>query len=72
MTITEIQNAIDRCAIGIDQTTREGKAKAINATLDLFRAWRDQDAKDYLVALDSNPDLSPAGFDAARNHRISV
>ena len=34
MTITEIQNAIDRCAIGIDQTTREGKAKAINATLE--------------------------------------
>ena len=70
--ITEIQASIDNCIVGIDQSTREGKAKAINASLDLFASWRDQDARNYQAALETGVDLSPRAFDAIRNCRISV
>lgn len=70
----EIKAAIENCVIGIDQTTREGKAKAIIATLDLFAQWQDEEARAYIAALEADPDfdLSPAAFSTTYNRLNQV
>ena len=57
----DLEAAINRCFMDCDDST-EGKIKAVSAFLDQVDQWRDDHAKAYLEALDSNPDLSPAGF----------
>lgn len=70
-TITEIQSAVNRCFMDCNDSI-EGKIKAVSAFLDQVDQWRDDHAKAYLEALDSNPDLSPEAFDAFRKVAISV
>jgi len=68
----EVKTAVENCSIGIDQATQTGRLQVVNNCLDMFQGWRDDHAKAYLEALDSNPDLSPAGFDATRKRFIPV
>lgn len=71
-TANQIQSAIDNAIVGCDMTTREGKAEAMIACLDLFAQWRDEELRAYIAATeDPGFDLSPAAF-TSRNHRISV
>ena len=72
--VTEIQNAIDHCAVGLDLTTLEGKGKWIINALNLFESWRDEEARAFIAALEADPDfdMSPAAFSTTRNRLNQV